>query len=239
MNLIAQDMDYRALNAAIRAHAGDVCIDGCLGQRYIGAGVSHKTIVVRGTAGNALGAYLDGGRIVVYGNAQDAVADTMNEGRIVIHGSVGDTAGYAMRGGELYVKGDAGYRAGVHMKAYQKKSPVIVIGGKCGSFLGEYQAGGTIIVLGINVPDKDVIGYFCGTGMHGGRIFIRAGALHRPLPEQVHVERAGEDDVRSIEPYLKKYVSLFGNPVPDDDGKAFFMITPNSSNPYRQLYVQN
>lgn len=34
------------------------------------------------------------------------------------------------------------------MKAYQDKQPVIVIGGRAGSFLGEYQAGGTILVLG-------------------------------------------------------------------------------------------
>jgi glutamate synthase domain-containing protein 3 len=34
------------------------------------------------------------------------------------------------------------------MKAYQDKIPILVIGGTAGSFLGEYQAGGLIIVLG-------------------------------------------------------------------------------------------
>lgn len=60
----------------------------------------------------------------------------MNGGSIVVRGSVGDTAGYAMRGGEIYVQGNAGYRAGIHMKAYQDQQPVIVIGGRAGSFLG-------------------------------------------------------------------------------------------------------
>lgn len=35
-----------------------------------------------------------------------------------------------------------------HMKEYKEKVPVLVIGGRTGSFLGEYQAGGIIVVLG-------------------------------------------------------------------------------------------
>ena len=144
----ASGMDYRQLNAAIRDCSGDASVTDCYGQRFIGAGLEEGNLSITGTPGNALGAYLNGACIEVRGNAQDAVGDTMNAGRIVIHGSIGDAAGYAMRGGELYVEGNAGYRAGIHMKAYGDKLPVMVIGGKAGSFLGEYQAGGIIIVLG-------------------------------------------------------------------------------------------
>ena len=38
--------------------------------------------------------------------------------------------------------------------------PVMVIGGTAGSFLGEYQAGGVIVVLGLSAPDKKIVGYF-------------------------------------------------------------------------------
>ena len=145
----ASGLDYRQLNAAIRSCSGDASVTGCYGQRFIGAGLETGNLTVTGTPGNALGAYLDGACIEVHGNAQDAVGDTMNAGRIVVRGSIGDAAGYAMRGGELYVEGNAGYRAGIHMKAYGDKRPVMVIGGKAGSFLGEYQAGGVIIVLGL------------------------------------------------------------------------------------------
>ena len=128
MNVEAKGLDYRALNEAIRA-AGPACrINGCLGQRFIGAGMSGRQVEIHGIPGNALGAYLGGGSITVCGNAQDAVGDTMNDGSIIIHGNVGDTVGYAMRGGEIYVQGNAGYRVGIHMKAYQDKQPVIVIG---------------------------------------------------------------------------------------------------------------
>ncbi len=239
MNIAAEDMDYRSLNGAIRASGGDISITGCIGQRYIGTGQRNKTISIEGVPGNALGAYLDGAHIVVHGNAQDAVGDTMNGGSIVIHGSAGDAAGYAMRGGEIFVRDNAGYRAGVHMKAYADKSPLIVIGGKCGSFLGEYQAGGTIVVLGLGIADRDVIGFFCGTGMHGGAIYIRAGALHRPLPEQVCARQAGAADLAALRPHLARYEALFDRAVPSGDGKIFYKLTPNSHNPYRQLYVQN
>ena len=58
----------------------------------------------------------------------------MNAGEIIVHGNIGDAAGYAMRGRKNFVKGNAGYRAGIHMKAYQTKVPLMVIGGTAGSF---------------------------------------------------------------------------------------------------------
>ncbi len=172
------------------------------------------------------------------GNVQDAVGDTMNFGTIAIHGSAGDAVGYAMRGGEIYVRDNAGYRAGIHMKAYADRFPVIVIGGKCGSFLGEYQAGGLIIVLGNGVDDDELIGHFCGTGMHGGRIFLAAARSKKTLPAQVKCSEADAEDIASVEKYLKKYEELFGIGAVRDDGKKFYVLRPNTKNPYKQLYVQ-
>lgn len=144
-------LSFSQLNETIR-HAGKECrICACQGQRFIAAGMSSKRLEIDGIPGNALGAYLGGGSITVNGNAQDAVGDTMSAGRIVIHGSTGDAAGYAMRGGEIFIRDNAGYRAGIHMKAYKQHKPVIVIGGRAGSFLGEYQAGGLILVLGLHL----------------------------------------------------------------------------------------
>ena len=137
MIIDASSLPYSALNEAVRGCGGQCRIIGCLGQRFIGAGLERGSISISGIPGNALGAYLNGAAIQVEGNAQDAVGDTMNAGSIVIHGSVGDAAGYAMRGGAIYIQRDAGYRAGVHMKAYGDRVPVMVIGGRAGSFLGE------------------------------------------------------------------------------------------------------
>ena len=88
----AHGLEHMALNEKIRDVQGDCVIDGCCGQRFIAAGMADKSIVIRGTPGNALGAYLNGASITVEGNAQDAVGDTMNGGRIIVRGNIGDQA---------------------------------------------------------------------------------------------------------------------------------------------------
>ncbi|MGN1095186.1 MAG: glutamate synthase [Eubacteriales bacterium] len=235
----AEKMDFEALNALIRESEGDLEINGVLGQRFIGDGAKNRDIIINGTPGNALGAYLDGANITVNGNAQDATGDTMNSGRIVIHGNCGDTAGYAMCGGEIYIRGNCGYRAGIHMKAYKEKFPTLVIGGSAGSFLGEYQAGGLIIVLGLGVSESKLLGYFCGTGMHGGKIFVRANKLSASFPPQVKVSRATDEDMESVKKYISEYSSLFGADESEIYRKKFYVLSPNTSSPYKQLYVQN
>ncbi len=39
-------------------------------------------------------------------------------------------------------------RGGIHMKQYQEKRPLLIVGGSARAFLGEYMAGGLILVLG-------------------------------------------------------------------------------------------
>ena len=235
----ASQLDYRQLNAAIRDCAGDVAVTGCLGQRFIGAGRGHDRLTITGTPGNALGAYLDGACIEVRGDAQDAVGDTMNAGRIIVHGSIGDAAGYAMRGGELYVAGNAGYRAGIHMKAYGDKLPVMVIGGRAGSFLGEYQAGGLIVVLSLHTDGRPVVGYFPCTGMHGGKMVFRGDVSNIPFPPQVTSRPATEEDMAEFAPYVREYCRLFHLDPEQLLRDAYTVITPDSKNPYQQMYVAN
>ena len=239
MLLDATDLDYAALNEEIK-HCGEkVQICNCLGQRFIGAGLSGKDITVSGIPGNALGAYLNGAEITVHGNAQDAVGDTMNAGRIVIHGSIGDAAGYAMRGGEIFVQGNAGYRAGIHMKEYKDKVPVIVIGGCAGSFLGEYQAGGVILVLGLNTMGKRIVHNFPCTGMHGGKLILRGDCSGVVFPNQVSANAASNADMELIKEYIEEYCALFGANVREVLDAPFTVVRPDSSNPYKQMYVAN
>lgn len=239
MQIHADGLDYKALNEAIRAGSGHCTIDGCCGQRFIAAGMADQEIEIHGIPGNALGAYLNGGTVTVMSNAQDAVGDTMNEGKIVIHGNVGDAAGYAMRGGRIYVKGNAGYRAGIHMKAYQEKIPVMVIGGKAGSFLGEYQAGGLIVVLNLLSPEEKIVGYFPCTGMHGGKMFLRSDCKDVVFPEQVTVRPADSEDLLQLRAYISEFCDLFDYDVEEVLSAPFTVVAPDSKNPYRQMYVAN
>ncbi|MGM9680228.1 MAG: glutamate synthase, partial [Eubacteriales bacterium] len=182
----------------------------CMGERYLGCGISDQTLELDGIPGNDLGAYLNGGDIIVHGNTQDATGDTMNDGSITVYGNSGDALGYAMRGGSIYVQGYVGYRAGIHMKAYREKIPQVVIGGYTGSFLGEYQAGGRIIVLGIGLEDRPIVGDFCGTGMHGGKIYLRTVHLPADLPRQIAYRDAAKEDKAEIADAVRTFCEKFG-----------------------------
>lgn len=239
MIINAQNADFAELNQAIRNANEDCKLTGCLGQRFIAAGATEKTIEIEGIPGNALGAYLSGARITVYGNGQDAVGDTMNSGEIILHGNVGDAVGYSMRDGAIYVKGNAGYRAGVHMKAYREKQPTLVIGGHTGSFLGEYQAGGLILVLGLHTDGKPITGNFPCTGMHGGKVVLRGDFSNIQFPDQTRLHPATQEDLSEIRPALERFCSLFGYDPQKLLQDPYTVITPDSSNPYRQLYIAN
>ena len=238
MKILANGMHYSALNAAVRmSEENDIEIMNCIGQRYIGAGLSERHIDIHGTPGNALGAYLNGAEVRVDGNVQEATGDTMNAGVIEVHGCAGDATGYAMRGGKIFIEGDVGYRCGIHMKAFRTQKPAIVIGGRAGSFLGEYQAGGTIIVLGENLSGKPIVGYFCGTGMHGGEIWLRTDELTAALPAQVKAERMTlSDEAASL---IKEWCARFGKDEKPYLSAVYYRLTPNADNPYRQMYTPN
>lgn len=233
----AKELDFTKLNDLIRDTEGDVEITNCLGQRFIADGQSGRTVTIQGVPGNALGAYLNGADIIVNGNAQDAVGDTMNDGKIIIHGNTGDAVGYAMRGGAIYVQGNAGYRAGIHMKAYKEKVPALIIGGGAGSFLGEYQAGGIIIVLGLT--DKKIVGNFPGTGMHGGKMILRSNCKDIRFNPGVHVAPATKEDLEAVHPYMEEYCKQFDYDLEKLMDADFTIVTPDSSNPYKQMYVAN
>ena len=239
MLIHANGLDHRQINEAIRNAQGDLVIEGCLGQRFIGAGMTGRNLEITGVPGNALGAYLNGGTVTVFGNAQDAVGDTMNAGRIVIHGDIGDAAGYAMRGGGIFVKGNAGYRAGIHMKAYRDRIPVMVIGGRAGSFLGEYQAGGIIAVLNLYERDGNIVGSFPCTGMHGGKMFLRCDCRDVAFPDQVTARPALDEELKELQPFVDEFALLFGFDAKQILSSPFTVVTPDSKNPYRQMYVSN
>ena len=239
MKIDAKGLSHKQINDVLRATQEDCEIVDCGGQRFIAAGMTQKKITIEGTPGNALGAYLDGAQITVNANAQDAVGDTMNEGRIVIHGNVGDAAGYAMRGGKIFVKGNAGYRAGIHMKEYKDKVPVMIIGGVCGSFLGEYQAGGIIVVLGLNAGGSKIVGNFPCTGMHGGKMLLRGDCADIVFSDKVCPRAATQEDIEPVRKDIEEYCAIFGLDAREILDSPFTVVTPDSKNPYKQMYVAN
>ncbi|MDP6824587.1 MAG: hypothetical protein QGI95_00460, partial [Dehalococcoidales bacterium] len=151
----ASGIYYRELNTKIRELASNgtqkIELRNVFGQRYIGTNINKPVkIDIFGTPGNDLGAFMNGPRITVYGNAQDGCGNTMNNGEIIIHGRAGDIIGLSARGGSIFIRDSIGYRAGIHMKEYQDQKPKLVIGGTAQDFLGEYMAGGILVLLDLN-----------------------------------------------------------------------------------------
>ncbi|MDO4270043.1 MAG: glutamate synthase [Eubacteriales bacterium] len=239
MTTIQADLTYyRQVNEAVRAVSdSEITVENVLGQRYLGCGSSGKKITIHGTPGNGLGQYLNGSTIEVFGNAQEAVGDTMNDGDIIIHGSVGDACGYGMRGGRIFIEGDCGYRGGIHMKAYQDHFPAVIIGGTAGSFLGEYQAGGLILVLGAGADGAYPVSNFCGTGMHGGKIVLKCDEAPAGLPRQVLVNEASPADLAAIAPYIDDFCRFFGGDAAALKAGRYFVLSPNPEAGYQQLYT--
>ncbi|MBO8159105.1 hypothetical protein [Thermosyntropha sp.] len=228
---------FRQLNGMIKeALSSDknAVINNVNGQRYIAAGLEGDfDIVINGVPGNDLGIFMDGPFIRVYGNVQDGAANTMNGGALAVYGSAGDIICYGMRGGSVYVRDNVGYRAGVHMKEFGEKKPVLVIGGTAGDFLGEYMAGGIIIL--INRQDAwRPAGYFCASGMHGGVIYMRGNV---EVGRDVRVESLGERDKEVLTFHLEVYKSLFEINLENVKIDEFNKIISTGNRPYKKLYA--
>jgi glutamate synthase domain-containing protein 3 len=236
---------YRQLNEAIRAAfdagARMVRVSGVNGQRYIGTGIggADRTIEVEGTPGNDLAMFMDGPTVVVKGNAQDGGGNTMNAGTVHVHGEAGDVLGYGMRGGKVFVRGDVGYRVGIHMKAFESNVPVMVCGGNARDFFGEYMAGGLLVLLGMETQfaDQPLVGSFCGTGMHGGTIFLRGEVEPWQVGKECGIFEAHEGDLATVRPMLAEWCQAFGRTMDEVLSVPFTKLVPVSHRPYGKLYA--
>ena len=159
----------------------------------------------------------------------------MNDGKVVVHGNAGDALGYGMRGGRLFIKGDVGYRVGIHMKAYMDKNPVLIAGGFARDFLGEYMAGGLLIVLGLN-RHNPVVGKFIGTGTHGGAIYIRGKVEGHQVAKEAIISELTTEDEKTLETHLKEYCEHFNYGLDEILGGKFIKLIPTSHRPYGNLY---
>ncbi len=239
----ASGVYYRELNASLREAITNsprrIELRNVHGQRYIGTDLDRPVeIEIFGTPGNDLGAFMNGPRIIVHGNAQDGCGNTMNEGEIVIHGHAGDIIGLSARGGKIFVKEDVGYRAGIHMKEYQGRGPALVIGGTAQDFLGEYMAGGVLILLGLNLKEgENHKANFIGTGMHGGVIYLRGNVEEHQLGKEVGVTQLEEADLKVLKQLVGEFAAHFGYNAEEIMKRNFIKLFPRWLRPYGRLYA--
>ncbi|MBP8952583.1 MAG: hypothetical protein KBI47_09370 [Armatimonadetes bacterium] len=243
MRIDATGLHYRQLNDTIKAAIaqGETEFDlvNVVGHRYIGCGIAAPvTIRIEGIPGNDLAAFMDGPQIYCSGNGQDGIGNTMNDGLVVISGHAGDVMGYSMRGGRIFIRGNAGYRIGINMKSYQGREPEVVIGGRVRDFCGEYLAGGKLVVLGLDLPPGEpIVGRYCATGMHGGRMYIRGEVPPDRVRKGVAVEEADDEDKETLRGVLAPYCDQFGLNLDELLAAPFTRILSQTTRPYGQLYA--
>jgi len=239
----AKGIFYRELNAKLRKAVSNgtqkIELRNVYGQRYIGTNLDKPVeIEIFGTPGNDLGAFMDGPRIIVHGNAQDGCGNTMNNGEIIIHGHAGDILGLSARGGKIFIREDVGYRAGIHMKEYQDKKSMVVIGGTAQDFLGEYMAGGILILLGLNLKEGERHkANFIGTGMHGGAIYIRGDIEEFQLGKEVGVAEPDENDNSVLKKIIGEFAYYFDYKAEEILKHKFIKLFPLYLRPYGRLYA--
>ena len=238
----AAGLHYTPLNQKIRsavaAGAKEIVLNNVNGHRFIGNGLrgTDVRLIINGVPGGDLGMFMSGPTCIVHANAEHAPGNTMDAGTIYIHGNAGDAVAHSMRGGEVYVKGDIGYRGGIHMKEYRDKKPVLVVGGHARAFLGEYMAGGILIVLGIGetcpVDERGI-----GTGIHGGEIYIRGDVPERHLGIGAKKKPFGADERKRIRPYIENYCREFGITDSSLFEDEYVRIGPASARPFAGKYT--
>jgi glutamate synthase domain-containing protein 3 len=239
----ATNVHYRDLNTRLRHAVADgkehIDLHNVYGQRYVGTNLHRPVdIHIHGTPGNDLAAFMDGPRIVVHGNAQDGCGNTMNGGEVIVYGRAGDATGHSMRGGKIFIRDDVGYRVAIHMKEYGGKRPIIVIGGTAQHFLGEYMAGGVLVVLGLTLePGECHTANFIGTGMHGGVMYIRGELADYQLGREVGQVPLEDWDHVLLGELVEEFTTHFGHSATTILSQPFTKLIPLSSRPYGRLYA--
>lgn len=238
----ARNLHYTPLNQQIRAAvlggAKDIVIDNVLGQRFIADGLrgDDVTITVNGVPGGDLAMFMSGPTIIVNGNADHAPGNTMDKGKVIIHGSAGDAVAHSMRGGTVYVRDSIGYRGGIHMKQYKEKRPIVVVGGFARAFLGEYMAGGLLIVLGLGgvvpVEERGI-----GSGIHGGEIVIRGPVDEKYLGVGTKAALATAEQKASFRPVIEDFARSFGLDPAPLLASEYTRIAPASARPFASKYT--
>ena len=236
--IFTRDLNIR-LREAVSKGIQRIELRNVCGQRYIGTDLDSKVdIEIFGTPGNDLGAFMNGPKIEVHGNAQDGCGNTMNDGEIIVHGHAGDITGLSARGGKIFIREGVGYRAGIHMKEYGDKKPAIVIGDTAQDFLGEYMAGGVIVLLGLNLKEGEQYkANYIGTGMHAGVIYLKGSVNNYQLRKEVGIAEINDEDYLKLENLIGEFASHFNYDAKEILKHRFIKLFPLYLRPYGRLYA--
>ena len=211
--------DARPVHIELPVHNTDRAVGTRLGaevtRRYGAVGLPDGTIdvVLSGTAGQSLGAFLPPGiSLVVVGDANDYVGKGLSGGRIVLRPSedapfvaeeqviAGNTLLYGATSGALYARGRVGERFAV-----RNSGAVAVVEG-VGDHACEYMTGGRIVIIGPT-------GRNLAAGMSGGLAFVLDVKAEKVNRDMVVLEQPSAEDCRQLVDILGEHLVATGSSV--------------------------
>jgi glutamate synthase domain-containing protein 3 len=112
----------------------------------------------------------------------------------------------------------------------------VVIGGTSKDYLGEYMAGGTVVVLNLNGPaERSPVGMHLGAGIHGGRIYVRGKVEEHQLGPGAIMDQLSGEDAPELEELISQFERAFKTWVPRD-WERWVRVSPASSRPFSGHY---
>jgi len=95
-----------------------------------------------------------------------------------------------------------------------------------------------MILLGLDLsPGEEIVGNNCGTGMHGGVMYIRGNVAPYKFGREVKCVEMGENDTLLVKSYIKRYCEYFNIPSNEVLLTSFKKIVPYNTRPYGSLYA--
>jgi NADPH-dependent glutamate synthase beta subunit-like oxidoreductase/Pyruvate/2-oxoacid:ferredoxin oxidoreductase delta subunit len=114
----------------------------------------------------------------------------------------------------------------------------MIVGERIGDYVGEYMAGGTIIVLGYSLEEgTSPVSQHVASGMFGGEIFIRGTLSQHQLGKGAVMHPAAQEDIERIRPWLEEYAQIFSLDLGLILNVPFAVIRRAGERPYGNLYV--
>jgi methylamine---glutamate N-methyltransferase subunit B len=189
----AKNRDLKTTNSLVKKiqNSQPIAIRNARHLHGLAAGLKTGEVIVRGSAGDYLGALNSGAKITVTRNTGKYAADNMTGGAVIIEGSAGFGVGQYCYGGTVIVKGDAG-----DFTATMNKGATIIIGGDVGSDAGTYMLKGDLIVLGN-------AGHNFANYLIRGAVYIRG--QWASLGNNTRIESLTDEDIDKLITYQELY----------------------------------
>ncbi|MFO7929810.1 MAG: FAD-dependent oxidoreductase [Thermodesulfobacteriota bacterium] len=183
-----------------------------IGGRLWRTGDEPLHIRVTGHSGQRLGSMgFPGTYIENLGPASDDVGWLNAGADIVIHGHASNGVANAMAQGRIYVGGSIGARGMTMTKRNPRfDPPELWVLGSTGDYFGEFMAGGTAVICGIDAQTPDnILGYRPLVGMVGGRVFFR-GPHGGYSKSDARLMPLTDEDWQWLDENLKRFLDAVG-----------------------------